>query len=315
MRQAQNFNFNSIRNNHGQAAVEYILLLVITVGLAIAAKGAFTSLNNFMNHYIGEYTVCLMEYGELPTLNTTNADLSKHVGGSSGGRVCDKQFEPFTLAEGRPPVGSGASASSGSSAGKTKGGSQSGGSGKGGPSDSKSAADNNSALAGQIKNSNSGRKASPYTNGQISRSGAYGTSDAGPEAAGGDKVKVIEEEGQKDGGRYGSNSSRTTRRLDSNEKYRALTGVMAAEIEKRSPQKAPLARISTRTLASDESSRFGPFKKTFTPPDLKTQAQKEDDNSGFSFGNIIRYLIIAGMILALIVFFGGQILNYSNSQE
>jgi hypothetical protein len=313
-----------IFNPSGQAAVEYILLLVITVSLVIGATKAFRNMNDFMNRYIGEYVVCLMEYGELPSLGTTEANLKKHLGGGSG-RKCDQEFSGFTFEGGRSPLGggggSGGSSASGSASSAKNNNSNSknssanaskDGSEKGGGKDASDSAGN---ADGSDRGGGSGRKAAPYAQGKIIRASTnnYGTADAG----GGDqKTKVIDEEEGGNGRKKDSNNySSTTRVGKANDRYRAITGTMAKEIEKRQPKKANPVRRSVRALAGDEGNRFTPYKKVLPPREYKEKESKDDDNSSFGFGYIIRWLIIAGMVLAIIVFFGGQVMNYSNSKD
>ncbi|MEQ1723222.1 MAG: hypothetical protein ABL930_08590 [Pseudobdellovibrio sp.] len=299
------------------------MLLVIIVSLVIGATQAFGKMNDFMNRFIGEYVVCLMEYGELPSLGTTDANLKKHLGSGGGsGRKCDQEFSGFTFESGRPPTGSG-SGGSGSSASSGKnnnsgsknssGNASKDGSGKGG---GKNASDSASNSDGSDRNGGSGRKAAPYAKGKVIRASSnnYGTGDAG----GGDqKIKVIDED---EGGGRGrkkdsDNYSRTSRIGNGRDRYRAITGTMAQEIEKRQPKKADPVRRSVRALAGDEGNRFTPYKKTLQPREIAAKEMKEDDNSSFGFGYIIRWLMIAGMVLAIIVFFGGQVMNYSNSKD
>lgn len=321
------FKTKTILNRSGQAAVEYILLLVIIVSLVLAMKKGFGKMNDFMNRYIGDYIVCLMEYGELPGLGISDAQMKKHLStGDGGGRKCDQEFAGFTFEDGRPPVsGSGGGSGSGSTGGRSNGsnsrGNNSGNANKDG-SGSKGA-NASGANAGDIaggggssgsRGKNSGKKASPYSKGQIVRSNAYGSADSGNDY-GDDKVTVIDDPSAKKKRDSDRGLSRTSRLNYGSERYRAITGTMAAEIEKRAPKKPPEIKVSTRALAGETGTRFGPYKKTFTPPKVKEAQEMRDDNSGFSFGHIIRWLIIGGMILALIVFFGGQVMNYSNSKD
>jgi hypothetical protein len=321
--QKYSFKANNIFNRSGQAAVEYILLLVIIVSLVIGATKAFGKMNDFMNRYIGEYVVCLMEYGELPNLGIADANLKKHLGSGGGsGRKCDQEFSGFTFESGRPPVGSGGNAagSGSTSSGKnnnsggknSSGNANKDGSGKGSGKDGSDSASNSD---GSDRDRGSGRKAAPYAKGQVIRSSTntYGTGDAGESDQ---KIKVIDdEEGGRGRKKDSSNYSRTSRIGNGSDRYRAITGTMAEEIEKRQPKKAEPIRRSVRALAGDDGNRFTPYKKVLPPREFKEKQMKEDDNSSFGFGYIIRWLMIAGMVLAIIVFFGGQIMNYSNSKD
>lgn len=312
MEQDQNYNLwqNSILNRRGQAAVEYILLLVIIVSLVIGAKKAFSNLDDFINHYIGDYVVCLMEYGELPSLGVSDSTLKKHVSGT--GKSCDEKFAGFTFEDGRPPTGGGASGSgkaNSSSAGGSKNSSSS--ADKAGSNKSAAESDSNNFSAKRNNGGSKGRS-SPYKRGTINRSNEFGTADASDSD---EKVRVIEDDEGSNGKRGGGRFSSRRGSGYGGERYHAVTGNMLAEIEKTAPKKTRAPAVSVKSLPDDGGNRFGPYKKVFTPPEIKKAAEKEDDNSGFSFGYIIRWLIIAGMVLAIIIFFGSQIMNYSNSSD
>lgn len=317
-------------NENGQAVVEYILLIVVVISLVFGVKKAFSHVDDFISHYIGDYVTCLMEYGELPSLGVAAADQKRHLDGS--GKKCDEDFAGFTFVDGRPSNGGGTGSggpgtggTGGTGSGNSNNNSANAGSknnssnaGKGGSND-KSGSDGDSGSGNDLgrgrSGSRSGKQQSPYANGQINRSNSLTTNDSYDD--GGRKVRVLEEDEEakkkkknsglggfrsRSGGNYG------------NDRYRAITGIMQAEMEKTLPRK-PRAPASTVVRLKDDSNRLGPYSKVFTPPPVKAAPVKEDDNTGFSFGFFIRWLLIAAMILAIIVFFGGQIMNYSNSKE
>jgi hypothetical protein len=107
-----------------------------------------------------------------------------------------------------------------------------------------------------------------------------------------------------------------SRRYGDYDNYHAISGRAKQEIEK-SLKGRTIARKPTAAIlkvVADEGS-VGPYKKTFTPKVTDKTAQKEDKNDGFSLAGMIRWLLIAGMIVAIVIFFGGQLLNYSNSDS
>lgn len=307
------FNQMLISNHSGQAVIEYVLILVVTVSLVIAAKGAFGKLDKFLNHYIADYTICLMDYGELPSLGVQDSNQKKHE--ASG--VCDKEFEGFTLANGRPPVGSGGASRSGSANRsqdtKAKGGGGSRGSGSGSGSGSSDQASKSKPGTKRGRNGSDGRK-SPYGSGQISRNGSPGTGDAA--SVENKKSKVIETEQDNDsrGGNGGRQDSRNLVQFQKI-KYRAITGAMLEEFEKKERKAVRVPTSTSIPVIGDTGNRFGPYKKAFTPPEPKKIVERADDNSGLGFGGFFRMLIIIAMIVAIVVFFGGQIMNYNNSKD
>ncbi len=69
-----------LSNQKGASLVEYILLLVVSVSLVITLTRIFWQpFNGFLDSYLGGYTQCLLEVGELPVLGgeTNVADLEE----------------------------------------------------------------------------------------------------------------------------------------------------------------------------------------------------------------------------------------------
>ncbi|MEI7972800.1 MAG: hypothetical protein WCH11_00365 [Bdellovibrio sp.] len=86
----------NLQNSRGQAFVEYLLILVVSVSLiSVIAYRLFTPLREWARNYMGAYVECLLDAGELPRIG----------GGSGEAGECDEGFEPFTVAEGRPSRG------------------------------------------------------------------------------------------------------------------------------------------------------------------------------------------------------------------
>lgn len=306
-------------------------MLVVIVSLILGARKAFGVLNGFMDRYIGDYIVCLMEYGELPTLGVENTELKKHRETGSSGKVCDANFENFTFEKGVPAVAGGGSGGrsggrSGGAGGSGGSSSSSGGGGSsrsGGGSSAKSEAekDSDSSDASSSGNSSSRssarrRAASPYDDGQITRSASgYGSGDASSDSGN----RRYLEDSSEDESRRKRRARSAIRQFyngtlsDRGSRYRAITGAQAEVAQNKRPNRKPTAS-AVGSANPEQGYMLTPTKKIFTPPEKKPVVIKEDDDSGFKFGHIIRWLIIAGIILAIIVFFGGQILNYSKSQ-
>ena len=86
-----------IGEESGQAAIEYILLLVVVVGVLLGSVYQFNSAFSFWaDNYFGDYLACLIESGELPSL-----------GGSSGSSgECNQLYKEFSPDDGRPLIAS-----------------------------------------------------------------------------------------------------------------------------------------------------------------------------------------------------------------
>lgn len=291
--------FSEINSDQsGQALVEFVLIMVITAGLLMAAKKAFSGLDKFINHYIADYTVCLMEYGELPSLGVRDGDQKKHESSSQ----CDKDFEAFTWASGRPPVsagsGSGTSRTATASKEKTRGSGEQG--------------DSSGAPSSGSKRNLTRSRTSQYANGQVSRAGSLGSVDGGAVAVKKTRVIDIEDDPELEGSERTSTNIVGLRKT----KYRAIKGKLAAEILKkeRRPVRIPTS-IAIPVKEAAEGPRIGPYKKVINPPTPKADIVENKEEEGFQFGNIFRMLIIIAMILAIVIFFGGQIMNYNNSKD
>lgn len=285
----------------GQAAVEYILMIAIAVSVVFILKGAFKGFSDFINNYLGTYTKCLMEYGELPVLGVTNDDLKKH---QSDGKKCETGFKKFTLTEGRPPVDSSSSTGTIRSGTSKEDKSDSGTPGASGGS--------RSSKKDAIPRERGAAAASPYESGDISRRGR-GTSDGAGSTN--NKVSLIDEELGSRADRREQRQSRTIYRV--NDRYRALTGQQAEQLEYKSVRSS-IKRVPTRrsiAKASDEGSERGPRTgpPKFAPE--RPKAIEEVADSGWGFGKMLKWLLIIGMLVAIIIFFGGQLMNYSNSDS
>ena len=310
-----------IKNNSGQAVVEYVLLAIIVVTLIMGMGKVFRVLDDGFNQYIGGYISCLMEYGELPSLGVQAADLKKHTGNT--GKKCDAQFAAFSFAEGRPLNGGGGSSSGG--ANQATGSGRGGANGRGG--DGSSGKGTGGEVAEASAGDEAGDTASGLTRGRGGRGGrggdknnssqgGYSKADA-PFEAEESKTRVIEDMSEEDDS--AKNNSRRRRNLSNNsgnEPYRAITGRMKQELEKQQKRRAiPRQPTRTVTLLTNDEPRFTPVKKPIARAVASESKEMNDSGANFSFGNIIRWLLIAAMVLAIIIFFGGQVMNYSNSKD
>ncbi len=288
----------------GQAVVEYILIIAVTLSLIIGLKNTFSQAGKFFENYIGAYTECLMDYGELPSFGVSDSDMKQHL---SAGRKCEVKFEKFSFSEGRSlkpnssssnnNLGTGqsedSSANSGSTADKNRSRSNSSDSGGGSPSSGSGGSDN------RVRNASF-----------VSR-----TADGGSNTNA--KVKAIEVEQSGDEG-YSSSSGRQSRTIyrDRN-KYKAVTGQLAEQIlksDKGIPKREPKSRAIAK--ANDSSGDgTGPRVSIVQGPQGKEVRLEEEKPADWGFGNFLKWILIAGMIIAIVIFFGGQIMNYSNSDS
>ena len=292
--------------------VEYTLILIVTVTLLYSAKGMFQGLEKFMYSYMGEYISCLMEYGELPAQGISVTDLKKNKnGGGGGGKVCDSNFANFTLTNGVPFSGGSGSNSGGSKAAQNtanrNNSSSATGSGNSKTAD-KSASSNdsnfsNSSNSGPVNSSRGTVRRSDGTSG-------FSTADNGNGATE-EKIRIIEEpETAGSGGGY--DRTRSTQVIYERTRYKAISGSMAEQLDKKSVRKPSSSILK---ILDDSGYRRGPRTSTFLPPEKKAMQSSEDDSSGFQFGKYLKWFLIVAMLIAIIVFFGSQVMSFMNSQE
>lgn len=270
-----------LNNQSGQAIVEYVLILVVTVTLVL---GGLYSLNSafksWANNYFGNYIACLLESGELPNIQGSGGD----------GGICNEIFKPFTLADGRPmnlnyqpPEGGGGGSGGGArergQAGTSVGG-RGGGSGGGGG----------------------------YGGGSFS-GGSFGKGGRKAPGRGNRRGTTSTFTGNMAASDYGSSSSGSTRRARVAVKNR-LDNRFAFEEERERPQSRSVA--STGKKVAEEGASAKPIRVNRS--DVKKKQEAEADK-GLSIPNLLKYLIIAGIIIALIVFLGGQGLQINKSMD
>ena len=277
------------RSESGQAIIEYVLMLIISVSLVLAlATQIFTPMQEFLKNYMGDYVQCLLEMGELPSLggeDTTVAD-----------EGCNAKFDGATIANGRPSKSSDSSSSSSSSSSSDSKGSG----GSGSSSDSES-----SSGSGTYAGSSSrpgGRSA------MLSRNGGTGM-DGG--ASGSGKETQIPVESGPGGGFFASGTNQViyVRRPSK------TTSIGIAGMSEEDRKKIEKKNISEkrRNVATDGEVGPPPKKLLVKPPEAKAIIEKED--SGWSIGNFVRYLFIAAIIIILLLIVGGQALQMSKSME
>ncbi len=269
----------------GQAAVEYLLLLVVVVGVILGSLYQFNSaFSVWADNYFGDYLACLIESGELPSL-----------GGSAGeSAICSQLYKPFSISEGRGPLvgdgmgGGGENSQSGDSdsASNSSTPSYSGGGGA------------SVVQGGGNKDSSSGRfggarrfraNRSSLASGSEKKDGS-GTAMGGvTDLSGYEKGKAVRmplsnaEQFGKGGRRF----------LDKDKDRKSNMKVAAAkEGEGKRPQETRI-KINRRDASSTSSTEI----------------------EELTFGKFFRYLLIAAIIIAVIIFIGGQVMQVSKSMD
>lgn len=247
----------------------------------------------FTRNYFGEYLQCLIESGELPALGYQ---------GEEG--ICETEFQAFSLANGRPPVdqgGSGVGGGSGASGSSNSNRNSASNSGEAPLVRSSGAgADGGSPRAGSVSAQAGGGgfdnfgNANALRQSRVSRGGAGGSFE-------GKKAKVPTSFPQNTYTDLGSYSEDGLRRrfvyVDGDEEQEgqeniagATAGAAQVRGDNRRTKKVPINLNPKREIANQEE-------------------------ASMSLGDFMRYLVIAAMIIAVLLFIGGQLQSISKSMD
>lgn len=263
-----------------------VVAIVVIFGATYQFNDAFRA---WGKNYFGDYTSCLLETGELPAIGGTGGTAS----------ACSNVFKPFNLADGRPAAttigqngaggggsGSGSNGSGGGSAGEDDGNNRgnSSGAGEGG---------GGASYAGSRRGSGSG-----FGNGNRFGGGA-GRGGAGGAGQGARKTYTGSTEDSLAGSlSSGGRSSRSSRQRGLEGGYYLARDVRPDEQIDRTP-----AKVS-------EGSRREKTTRMLVKQRAKAVDRAEADTP-MTFGDYLRYLLIAAIIIALIIVVGGQMAQVS----
>lgn len=280
------------KRNAGQAVLEYLLILFVTVALVLGLILQFNeSFRTWANNYFGDYLACILETGELPSF-----------GGAVGDSICDLLYEEFTLAGGRPPGGDGGGGEGGSDGG---GGSAGGGTGQGeeGASDGRAEYTPVRSGAGSQAGSRGGqfRPMTPAGRSTPAGSGAGGAG-GGRDAPYTGSTAVSTPAGL---GGAGEDGRPILVRMDTLD--RGLGFARDEDRDRERQERVPVASTD------DGRDNLRPDRMHVRRRPAAAAVAEEDE--GLSFGNILRILLIAAIIIALAIFFGGQALQISKSMD
>lgn len=326
MKQGQFNNNFSDRNvalassRSGQAMIEYVLLLFVTISLIMMAKTVMGAMGQFMDDYMGRYVRCLMDHGELPAMGIDVDELKKNT---TGNYVCSKLYS-FSVQTGFQPSGAGGFGEGGSGGGSSKSASSSSN------SDSSNKGSKNDSDAKKSDGESSGSSLSDVASRERKRrSGAINLSSS---TSGGSnnilKSNRLRSADGDDGyeeskSRVIAQAANTAAVQDSatarsgRVRYRTVPPDIAERIEKNSKraQTNSKAKGAGPTVLSESLEAPGPKKSTVPMYEPKPRDLDEAPEPPFSFGNFFKWIIIIVMVIMIVIFFGGQILNYSKSDN
>lgn len=267
------------KSQSGQAVVEYILLVAIAVMLILGlAQQFYKPFGNWMNDYMGQYLECLLDRGELPTLS----------GGAPEGGECASRFEPFTPTGGRRPI-------------------DPNGRPKPGDDDPRS-----TTSASASSSSGSGSSGGGASSSSRSRSRSFTTGKGGGADAGGSETgenQFTEKLPESNYFRFRNNRSSASQSNESRQQSGQTFSV---------PLKNPRAKAGSdktiRVQSDLDSSESRPNKKFVVTPTPRKIANDEKEFE-WSFGQYFKMALIILIIIAIVLFLGGQILQITKSME
>lgn len=285
-----------ILSQAGQGVIEYILVLIVIVSIAIGVLYQFNgSFSRWATSYFGSYFACLLETGELPGIGG--------AGGDTG--ICSQLYEKFTFTAGVPPGGGGGGGGSGGGGGGGGGGSG-GGTKKPAPTPG---SEGSGSSTGQASYSRAGGRGKANANSsfdQSERGAQASVKSKGNRAKAGSKNLYT---GSTEISLPGSVSGQGDRskKIKISTLDRAFG--LAAGKEKDAEEK-----ISAKTKSDKLGGGTNREEKIRVNRKVAAKEQTIDENE-MSFGNFIRILIIAAIIIALVVLLGGQGLQISKSWD
>ncbi len=256
--------------------MEYVLLLVVTIGLLIAvAAQVFTPFNKWAKTYMGSYIGCLLDAGELPMLGTT---------GSGADNICNGKFEQFSIGSGRSPK-IGSSAEEAANRKKSDGNKDSASSGAGG---------GGSGGAGQ-RPEDRGFKIGASKGAD----GGAAVAKTSSEGAGGSEYY------RSSGGASGLNGGNSKRRI-----VEGPTGQLAYA---RDREKKKEDRV--RAVASADEGVVNSKSKKFIVKPQEKSITEDEKTEPWGLGKVFRFAMILLLLIAIILFVGGQALQISKSMD
>ncbi len=277
-----------LSDDRGQAAIEYVLLLIIAVSMVLAlVYQIFKPMQKYMDAYLGTYVGCLLETGGLPSFGgdeTSAKDMGcaiaqfENADGKGGGSKGSN---------GKGGSGSDEGGGSNSSSNSSSGGSDSGGGGSSGGGGGRGGAGSR------------GLRQARHTKGAA---GIEGGQQGG-------KVVEIALDGNGSGSFFGGRGSSYS--VQARRKVSAVNMSGWTEAERKKVEKKDDTG-RTKVIATDD---MGPAPKKMMVKKPEAKVVLEEEKEQLTVGNFIRYLFIAALIIALVIFIGGQALSMSKGDK
>ncbi|MGE3974068.1 MAG: hypothetical protein AB7F59_06030 [Bdellovibrionales bacterium] len=287
------------KKQSGQALIEYMMVLLFTL---IICGGAFYQFNDafrqFLSGYFGQYLSCLLEAGELPSLG---------YDGQNQPDICNSEFQPFSLAKGRPLIKDPGVGTPPKEIGGVP------------PAENmvmggRPIKERGGVAPGNVEAAGSGPVAERSYGGNIPGDAATagGGGGAGGQFAsfGPRSSQNIPLSGADAGAKKSGQRGMEDETISSRELFDDGQSGRRKEIPLAKNERKPTERVK-QDVPADAKEATPSRTITVEKPEKKIEVQEE----GLTFSDFIKYLLIAAVLLAMLVFFGGQILQISKSGE
>lgn len=269
--------FRPIRNEAGQGSTEYILIAALAVAIFLGLMSQFYKpFGRFSGNLMGNYLSCLLDVGELPAL-----------GGTAPNSVCKLEYQ-----KGTPPVA---------------------GPPGSGPPPGSSQSNSNSTQNEQNSNSSSGASGETAGSGSgtLAQSrgfkvGQRGGADGENSSSNAEMTAPLPQSRYYRFGRTSGGSTATGQRTS----VVGMAGLLAAEKKKIERRQDRVFKTALSSEGSDPSKN----KKMLMKP-IERKVTAEEPEMSWGFAQWLKYAVIILIVIALILFLGGQMLQISKSME
>lgn len=313
----------------GQASLEMILLMIIGMIVILGLVYRFnTAFKRYTIEMYGTYYRCLLETGELPgtgsvcrdreaRFNIANGrtlvtDGDTGTGGTDDGSVGGGGSGGSGGSGGGGTGGNGGGSGSGGKGGRGSGGNQAGsGGGSGGGGSSGGGGGGSEAVGSNQRNGGRGSVVGRLQRAGRNRSTSVGSAsdlskeDADMASANGENGLIVDATSA----RYSRDSLRSAKTK--------MAFSMEGDQYQREETKAvaPISATATKKAADRSGNSLRPRKAIENGDRAPAKKRNDDDGGGLEFGKLFRLFLIIGIIIAIVVFLGGQVLQISKSGD
>lgn len=285
------FNLKQSTLQSGQAVFEYILMLVVTLSMIIGLAVHFIKpLGEYLKNNVGGYIECLLETGELPFILVSRPSTECDLDGLQASNVGEYRGMS-TGGSGGEGGGTSGGADSNSNSNRGSQGGNSGGGGSGGSGGSGGGGGNNAPVQNR--------------SGALNEAGGGAGAGGGGSSAGRNRGQRLVAKLDNETGNGGMSRGGSAFYKFGQDKGRGISGAIPVE---RKPEEAKLesVRNPTEPPKAKRDNQVETLRKSgFTAklPAPQKAAGMDNDGGGIelNFSKYIRYLLIGGIIFALVL--------------